>query len=165
MGNCSVDSAAGRGKTLSEFALNVGADLGEMINFAIYPIAVVGISSDRSLILNQGGDTLEVGRQFELVSLGAEAFDPYTRESLGPIETEIGRVEIKGVTAKTSSARLISGRLATGVPVTSLRLRPLSDDDEESQGEVAPAPKLPETRRESAPARPDVKKKFNFDDG
>jgi len=153
-----------RGKTLSEFALNVGADLGEMINFAIYPIAVVGISSDRSLILNQGGDTLEVGRQFELVSLGAEAFDPYTRESLGPIETEIGRVEIKGVTAKTSSARLISGRLATGVPVTSLRLRPLSDDDEESQGEVAPAPKLPETRRESAPARPDVKKKFNFDD-
>ena len=154
-----------RGKTLSEFALNVGADLGEMINFAIYPIAVVGISSDRSLILNQGGDTLEVGRQFELVSLGAEAFDPYTRESLGPIETEIGRVEIKGVTAKTSSARLISGRLPTGVPVTSLRLRPLSDDDdEEGQGDVAPAPKLPETRRESAPARPDVKKKFNFDD-
>jgi hypothetical protein len=149
---------------LSEFALNVGADLGEMINFAIYPIAVVGIGSDRSLILNQGGDTVEIGRQFELVSLGAEAFDPYTRESLGPIETEIGRVEIKGVTAKTSSARLISGRLPTGVAVTSLRLRPLSDeDDEEGRGEVAPAPKLPETRRESVPARPDIKKKFNFD--
>jgi len=154
-----------RNQTLNQFALNVGADLGEIINFAIYPIAVVGVSSDRSLILNQGGDTVEVGRQFGLVSLGAEAFDPYTRESLGAIETEIGRVEIKGVSAKTSSARLISGRLPTGVAVTSLRLRLLSDDeDEDGERDVAPAPKYSETRRESPTGRSDVKGKFNFDD-
>jgi len=110
-------------------------------------------------------DTLEVGRQFGLVSLGAEAFDPYTRESLGAIETEIGRVEIKGVSAKTSSARLISGRLPTGVAVTSLRLRLLSDDeDEDGERDVAPAPKSSETRRESPTGRSDVKGKFNFDD-
>jgi len=55
--------------SLSDYANDIGTDIGQVINMAIYPIAVVGSSGDQ-VTLNQGGDTVQVGRIYRLVSLG-----------------------------------------------------------------------------------------------
>jgi len=45
------------------------------------------------------------------MALGDELFDPYTRESLGQVEQEIGVVEVMRVDPRVSYARLIAGRM------------------------------------------------------
>jgi curli biogenesis system outer membrane secretion channel CsgG len=97
------------GTGLNRYAADVGADIAEAISTAIYPIAVVGVQGG-SVTLNQGGDAVQVGRIYRLVSLGRKLVDPYTRESLGEEEHEVGRVEITSVTDRTATARVISGQ-------------------------------------------------------
>jgi len=104
------------GMSLGEYAAEVGADIGLLINMAIYPIAVVSVSND-VVTFNQGGETVQVGRVYRLVKLGANLQDPYTKESLGQEELEVGRAEVISVTDRTASAKVISGSvLGLGKP-------------------------------------------------
>jgi hypothetical protein len=89
--------------SLSQYAADLGADLGQVIGTAIYPIAVVS-GTESEVTLNQGGDTVQVGRIYRLVTLGQNLVDPYTRESLGQEEREIARAEITSVTDRTATA-------------------------------------------------------------
>ena len=95
---------------------------------AIYPIAVVSVSND-VVTFNQGGETVQVGRVYRLVKLGANLQDPYTKESLGQEELEVGRAEVISVTDRTASAKVISGSvLGLGKP-GSLLARVLPDGE------------------------------------
>jgi curli biogenesis system outer membrane secretion channel CsgG len=111
------------GKNLQSHATDVSQEIGETILNAIYPIAVIAAEGP-SMTLNQGGVTVKNGRRYKLVQLGAPMVDPYTKESLGRAELEVGVVEITGVTSQMSTAKLVSGSeeiLAAG----DLLLRPL----------------------------------------
>lgn len=81
-------------------------NIGQIIVNAIYPIRVVNINR-KSLTLGQGGKTLKKGQILKLIKYGDKIFDPYTQESLGHVEIEIGMVEITEVRSKTSTAKLI----------------------------------------------------------
>lgn len=116
------------GMSLGEYAAEAGADIGLLINMAIYPIAVVSVSND-IVIFNQGGETVQIGRVYRLVKLGANLQDPYTKESLGQEELEVGRAEVISVTDRTASAKVISGSvLGPGKP-GSLLARVLPDSE------------------------------------
>ncbi|NBO14447.1 MAG: hypothetical protein EBV20_04850 [Betaproteobacteria bacterium] len=113
--------------SLSEYANDIGTDIGQVINMAIYPIAVVGANGDQ-VTLNQGGDTVQVGRIYRLVSLGQNLVDPYTKESLGQEEREVGRAEITSVTDRTATAKIVSGRLPSPFQSGSVLARVLPDE-------------------------------------
>jgi curli biogenesis system outer membrane secretion channel CsgG len=93
---------------LNQHAANIGAEIGESIGAAIFPIAVVALSGVHATF-NQGGETVQVGRRYSLVVLGRNLVDPYTKESLGQEEHEVGRAEVISVTDRTAVARVISG--------------------------------------------------------
>jgi len=113
--------------SLSDYANDIGTDIGQVINMAIYPIAVVGSSGDQ-VTLNQGGDTVQVGRIYRLVSLGQNLVDPYTKESLGQEEREVARAEIVSVTDRTATAKIVSGRLPAPFQSGSVLARVLPDE-------------------------------------
>ena len=96
--------------SLGQYAVDIGTDIGQLISTAIYPIAVVG-GSDKQLTLNQGGDTVQVGRTYKIVSLGKNLVDPHTRESLGQEEREVARAEVLSVTDRTATARVVGGEM------------------------------------------------------
>jgi curli biogenesis system outer membrane secretion channel CsgG len=106
--------------SLSQYAAQV-------INMAIYPIAVVSANGGQ-VTLNQGGETVQVGRVYRLVSLGQNLVDPYTQESLGQEEKEVARVEIISVTDRTSTAKVVSGNLPASVEPGSVLARILPDE-------------------------------------
>lgn len=115
------------GMALAQYASDIGADVGHVISTAIYPIAVVAISGSE-VTLNQGGETVQVGRIYRVVSLGQNLIDPHTKESLGQEELEVGRIEITSVTDRTANAKLLTGRLLLPVKPGSLLARVLPED-------------------------------------
>lgn len=116
------------GHGLDRLALDVAASVGEEINFAIYPVAVVATLGSGEYTLNQGGQTLHIGRVYRLIQLGLNMTDPYTRESLGPQEREVGRVEIVSATDKTAVARLVAGIAPAKYQAGTLIIRPSSEE-------------------------------------
>lgn len=95
---------------LKDHAQDIGHDIGEAISTAIFPIAVVSVSGPM-VTLNQGGDTVQIGRHYRIVVLGPNLVDPYTKESLGQEELDVGVVEVTSVTDRTSQGRVVSGNL------------------------------------------------------
>jgi TolB-like protein len=112
---------------LSQYAADIGIDLGQLISAAIYPITVVS-GNDKEVTFNQGGDTVQTGRSYRLVSLGKNLTDPYTKESLGREESEIAIVEVTAVTDRTATARLVSGQLPPSIASGSLLARLMPDE-------------------------------------
>jgi curli biogenesis system outer membrane secretion channel CsgG len=130
------------GMNLSQYASDIGSDIGHVISTAIYPIAVVAVSGSE-VTLNQGGDTVQVGRIYRVVSLGRNLVDPHTKESLGQEESELGRVEITTVTDRTANARLISGSLPPAFKSGSLFARVIHDDPSTPLNVQVSLPSLP----------------------
>ena len=80
--------------------------VGNLIINAIYPIRVVSV--DRMMLtLGQGGNTVKKGSTYALVKYGKRIRDPYTKESLGRTEAEVGRVRIETVQSKISTAKIL----------------------------------------------------------
>lgn len=139
------------GSSLSEHAARIGAEIAETISTAIYPIAVVSVQPG-SVTLNQGGETVQVGRVYRLVTLGRKLVDPYTRESLGEEEFEVGRVEVTAVTDRTATARVLSGQPEAARGPMLVRPVPV-----EFMGELVPGvPPLPDTRERPATPKSDA---------
>jgi len=74
----------------------------------IYPIRVVAVKG-KTVVLNQGGKSMQKGERLTVYLLGEELFDPYTNESLGQLEEKIAVVEVVRVNAKTSYAKVVDG--------------------------------------------------------
>jgi curli biogenesis system outer membrane secretion channel CsgG len=128
--------------SLSQYAVDIGSDIGQVINTAIYPIAVVSANAGQ-VTLNQGGDTVQVGRVYRLVNLGQNLVDPYTKESLGQEEREVARVEVTSVTDRTATAKVVSGNLPATVKPGSVLARVLPDDPNTPLSAQVSLPTLP----------------------
>lgn len=128
--------------SLSQYASDIGSDMGQVINMAIYPIAVVSASGSQ-VTLNQGGGTVQVGRVYSLVSLGQNLVDPYTRESLGQEEKEVARVEVTSVTDRTATAKVVTGNLPAAVKPGSMLARVLPDEQGTALNVQVSLPTLP----------------------
>ncbi|MFM8546310.1 MAG: CsgG/HfaB family protein [Betaproteobacteria bacterium] len=115
------------GMTLAQYASDIGADIGHVISTAIYPVAVVAATGSE-VTLNQGGDTVQVGRVYRVVSLGKNLIDPHTKESLGQEELEVALIEITTVTDRTANAKLVSGQLPSPIKPGSLLARVVPED-------------------------------------
>jgi curli biogenesis system outer membrane secretion channel CsgG len=85
--------------------------LGREITQTIYPMRLIRMDNPDELILNQGGVTVSNGQRLRAMVLGEEMTDPYTRESLGRVEREIGLVQVYRVDDRLSYARLVGGAL------------------------------------------------------
>ncbi len=90
----------------------------------IYPMRLIRFDDPKELIINQGGDTVRPGQRLRAMLLGEALVDPYTKESLGQTERELGIIEIQRVDPKVSYARLVSGALPP--PGSEIVLRPAS---------------------------------------
>ena len=129
-----IDVATGQVKFAKTYALGESAAV-DIVN-AIYPLMVVALSEE-GVTVGQGGDSIRVGQQYQVLALGRELRDPYTGESLGQQEMPVGKVQIVSTQFKTSEARILSGaekiRSSYG---NGLVLRPLAGG-----GEAATAPR------------------------
>ena len=75
----------------------------------IYPIKIVDIQQDGTIILNQGGDRIKNGMLLDILAPGKELFDSDTGESLGGMENHIATAKIIQTGLRTSRATIITG--------------------------------------------------------
>jgi hypothetical protein len=61
----------------------------------------------KTVYLAQGGNTLKAGQKMELIQYGEAIIDPYTNESLGKEEIQVGMVRVTTVQAKMAQAKII----------------------------------------------------------
>ena len=94
--------------TVRNMADYISSVAGQTIVNAIYPVSVVSSVGDQ-VTLGQGGKTIRMGEQFNLVRYGKDIFDPHTKESLGREEIVVGVVKITNVQSKTSTAKIVEG--------------------------------------------------------
>lgn len=88
---------------------------------AIYPLKVVS-NSHNSVVLNQGGKSLEPGELFDVFVLGEKLIDPYTKESLGHMEIPVGQITVVRVTSKLAYASVVAGNIEDMVAGSIVRL-------------------------------------------
>ncbi|MBY0334998.1 MAG: hypothetical protein K2X11_00165 [Acetobacteraceae bacterium] len=115
---------AGTAGNLTQILDTMATRLGREITQTVYPIRLVRMDNPEELILNQGGVTVTDGQRFRAMVLGEEIFDPYTRESLGRTEREVGLVQVYRVDDRLSYARLVGGSLPGPGNDVVLRLAP-----------------------------------------
>jgi hypothetical protein len=115
-----VSNSGNLGAVLEEMAVRIGREITQ----TIYPMRVVRAEDPQEIILNQGGVTVAVGQRFRAMMLGEELKDPYTGESLGQVEREIGMVQVHRVDTRVSYARLVGGSLPPQNAQVVLRLAP-----------------------------------------
>lgn len=92
-----------RSGAINEFAKRL---VGSAVD-RIYPMKVISMPDDQTVVLNQGGSTLSPGDQLLLVEEGEDLTDPYTRESLGKSESTVGRIEVVRSDGKVAYARAV----------------------------------------------------------
>jgi len=93
-----------------DFASKAADSVGQKIINAIYPIVVSSVRG-KTVYLAQGGNTLKVGQKMELIKYGEPILDPYTNESLGREEIEIGIIQVTKVQAKVAQAKIITSSI------------------------------------------------------
>jgi curli biogenesis system outer membrane secretion channel CsgG len=74
----------------------------------MYPVKVVDVDDDGSVMLNYGEGLLEPGDVFALMQQGKEIVDPDTGAVLGHKESYLGLVQISDVEPKMSKAKMVS---------------------------------------------------------
>jgi len=93
----------------------------DQIIFNIYPPKIVKVSG-KNAIVNMGGNVLHRGDRFKVFALGSKLYDPYTKESLGREEIEIGEVEITAVKPKVSYAKVVLGKAKKGAILRKIQI-------------------------------------------
>ena len=74
----------------------------------IYPARIVSVN-ENNLVLNIGGKSALKNSEYTVYSEGQLIVDPYTGESLGAVENEIGKIRIARVESKFSTAEILEG--------------------------------------------------------
>ena len=92
--------------SFGKIASELGREIGVTVADAIYPIAALSYQRGE-LVLGQGGNSMRVGDVYKLVRNGAIQVDPYTKETIGRDEIDVGEVRITRVTPKMSYAKVI----------------------------------------------------------
>jgi len=127
----SIKESFNKNKDVSNIDISkkLGASIGKNILNAIYPIKVVGLTSNLATVA-QGGGTLSIGERYNLVQLGKPVKDPYTGESLGLIEIIVGLVEIINTQNNMSTATILNLD-ESDIDLSKLILRPLVSERKE----------------------------------
>lgn len=120
--------------SIGDAARKAAQQAGAKVLNAIFPIRVIDFQGNM-LVLGQGGDTLRKGDKYKLVKLGKMIIDPYTKESLGRAESEIGIITIKEVQAKQSTASVtkINIKIIAGGPMPPMIARPFKKASAEAK--------------------------------
>ena len=105
-----VDSSLSLENAETTLCLIAADRISKKVLNAIYPMLVVAVNG-KNVTLNQGGNMLKVGDQYEVFRYGNRIFDPYTKESIGRQENYIGTIEISRVNPKSSHANIISAEV------------------------------------------------------
>lgn len=90
----------------------VAAKISEKIVTTRFPVKVIQVQGDGSLIINYGNVFFSPGDQLMLFETGESFVDPDTGEVLGAEETELGRVQITEAQTRFSKARVIGEPVA-----------------------------------------------------
>ncbi len=90
---------------------NVAHSIANELLSNIYPVRILKITRVGTIVLNQGGNSLQVGTKMNIMHLGEKMIDPYTHESLGRLENKVATIQITNVTPKLSYAKVIKGSL------------------------------------------------------
>lgn len=103
-----ADTFEGRaGSSIEKVATRmVKRQVGNIIVESIYPIRIISASKTQA-VLGQGGKTIQTGDIYKIYQLGKKMIDPYTKESLGREEIEVGAVKILTVRPKFSDAQIL----------------------------------------------------------
>lgn len=80
----------------------------------IFPPRIIAVTTN-SIIINQGGNSIQTGDIYKAYGLGQRLTDPYTHEFLGYEEIPSAKVKITKVGPKVSYANVIYGRVAKGM--------------------------------------------------
>ena len=90
----------------------VAGDVIEAIIDRVYPVSIAAATQNGEIVLNQGGDRITKGMQFDVFGQGQAITDPDTGESLGSVETLLATLEVTRVTYTMSFAKVISGDMS-----------------------------------------------------
>jgi len=91
-----------------------------LITTGIFPMKVVVVQKDGTVILNYGDGALEKGMVLEVYEVGEGFKDPDTGEVLGAEETLVGTVEITQTTAKFSKGVVVGDSDPLSIPKGSI---------------------------------------------
>ncbi len=111
-----IDSAQFSAGTLAEFVSQTAEAAaqaivdGMMAN--ILPFEIVSITPAGTIVIGEGGRSLEKGEVLVVYALGEEVADTRTGEIIDQIEESVGAVEVTAVSPKLSYARVIDGDIA-----------------------------------------------------
>lgn len=121
-------SGQGNGADPQVSARKAAEAVGQKIINAIYPIVVASVRGE-TIFLAQGGGTMSVGQKMALIQYGEPIIDPYTKESLGREEIEIGMVEVTGIQSKMAKAKVLTSSvdLASEFAPKSFIVRPVKN--------------------------------------
>jgi curli biogenesis system outer membrane secretion channel CsgG len=83
----------------------LSARIGGAVVTEMFPVMVVSMTGDQ-VVLSQGGQSLQAGQRWRLVSLGEEMKDPQTGQPLGRVEQACCEVVIERVSSSLSYGRI-----------------------------------------------------------
>jgi curli biogenesis system outer membrane secretion channel CsgG len=116
----------------------------------LYPVSVASITG-HDVVLSQGGESVQVGKSYQLVMLGKEVTDPQTGRSLGRTDQECCTVVVDRVTPTLSYGHLENVKIKLeDVPAGALQLR------DEIPAVAAPASGAKATVKRKGGARKDA---------
>lgn len=123
-----AQQSQGNGADYMAFAKKAADSVGQKIINSIYPIFVSSVRG-KTVYLAQAGNTLKTGQKMKLIKYGNPIIDPYTKESLGKEEIQIGMVRVTDVQAKVAQARIIksSTNLVAEFSPKSFIVRPVKE--------------------------------------
>lgn len=119
-GSASITNSGNLAAVLDAIATRIAREITQ----TIYPIRLLRAETREEMILNQGGITVVEGQRFRAMLLGDEMRDPYTQESLGQIERQLGIIQVYRVDDRLSYARLVEGDMPPAGADVVLRLAP-----------------------------------------
>jgi hypothetical protein len=90
---------------LAEIAKIVSSD----IIYGIFPLRIIQVNPNGEIFLNTGGSLLSVGQILTVYKEGDQLIDPYSGESLGSAENQVGLIEISRVESRFSAAVILEG--------------------------------------------------------
>ena len=104
-----VSSSKGSADPFADVQRVVAAKMAEKVVTSRYPIKIISVSGDGTLILNYGNIMLQPEDMLMAFAVGESFVDPDTGETLGAEETELGSVVVTEASAKFSKARVATG--------------------------------------------------------
>ena len=140
-------------------------EMSKSVLSSIFPISVVALQGDVA-VLSQGGQSVAVGENYQVVRMGDPVTDPQTGRSLGRIELPCCTLTVDRVSAQTAYGRLTGDvpsaeafkpgmlELREAVVVATAAPVPAAQTEAPSTPRAAPA-QAPATPRE-APAQSDA---------